>query len=150
MLINGGFLTDADAYFFSLIMPATQIYLSSRDEVEEKLSEIFASKSGQRVVLLFEGSTDFATGDSWDESCRTVETLLEPLLNAAPETTIFLMAEVGREDEWNDSANFFKRHDTYKVTSLPTLLLLTGATTVSKRLEGEACLNKDALAEFFN
>ena len=51
-------------------MPAKQIYIRSRDEIGAKLQDAFADKSVQKVLLLFEGSTDITTGDSWDEACR--------------------------------------------------------------------------------
>nr|CDS17503.1 protein of unknown function DUF953 thioredoxin [Echinococcus granulosus] len=124
-------------------MPAKQIYVRSHKEIEEKLEEIFASNGGQKVILLLEGSTDM-TGESWNKACQEVETLLEPLLNSASEKTVFLMAEVGNEEAWRDEANFFKKHAIYKLTAIPTLFSFTGPESVAKRLDGPACLDKDA------
>ncbi|KAL5110873.1 Thioredoxin domain-containing protein 17 [Taenia crassiceps] len=132
----------------SSIMPAKQIYLRSHKEVGEQLEELFASNSEQKVILLLEGSTDM-TGESWNSACQEVELLLEPLLNSASEKTVFLMAEVGNEEAWLDENNFFKKHAIYKLTAIPTLLLFSGPESVANRLDGSACLDRDALTEFF-
>ncbi|KAL5966827.1 Thioredoxin domain-containing protein 17 [Taenia solium] len=129
-------------------MPAKQIYLRSHKELEEKLKELFASNSEQKVILLLEGSTDM-TGESWEVACQEAEQLLEPILNSASEKTVFLMVEVGDEEAWQDENNFFKRHEIYKLTDIPALLLFTGPESVAKRLDGSACLDKNALTEFF-
>lgn len=62
-------VTDDVALVFDSIMPAKQIYLRSHKEIGEKLEEIFASNSEQKVILLLEGSTD-TTGESWNMACQ--------------------------------------------------------------------------------
>ena len=70
-------------------MPAKQIYIRYRDEIAAKLQDAFADKNVQKVLLLFEGSTDINTGDSWDETCR--EGTLLHSLNYLPKHNLLSM-----------------------------------------------------------
>ncbi len=51
-------------------MPATQIFVSTRDDLPARLEGCFKANAAQKLILLFEGSTDTTTGDSWSEPCR--------------------------------------------------------------------------------
>lgn len=55
-------------------MPATQIFVKSPEELSTELEECFKLEVSQKLILLFEGSTD-TTGDSWSEHCRKREPL---------------------------------------------------------------------------
>lgn len=100
---------------FVRTMPAKQIYVQQNTEVCKELKNVFTDEKASKVILLLEGSTDINTGDSWDASCCKgkcrylrnftfdlpyvlAEALLEPYLNAAPESTIFMMVEVGSNE----------------------------------------------------
>ncbi|KAM3174613.1 hypothetical protein ACTXT7_010202 [Hymenolepis weldensis] len=131
-------------------MPATQIYVRPNTEIDNKLKETFADNQNRKVILLLESSTNIETGDSWDESCCKVESMLEPLLDKAPESTMFMMVEVGNKDAWMEDSNIFKNHKVFQLKAIPTLLVLTSPDSVAKRIEGPACLDDKALSELFN
>ncbi|VDL35861.1 unnamed protein product [Hymenolepis diminuta] len=131
-------------------MPATQIYVRPSTDIDNKLKETFADNKDSKVILLLESSTDIETGDSWDESCCKVESMLEPLLDQAPESTMFMMVEVGNKDAWKEDSNMFKKHKVFQLKAIPTLLVLTSPESVAKRVEGPACLDKKVLSELFN
>ncbi|VDO08555.1 unnamed protein product [Rodentolepis nana] len=131
-------------------MPATQIYIRPNTEIDNKLKETFAEHKGGKIILLLEASTDIETGDSWDESCCKVESMLEPLLEESPESTIFMMVEVGNKDAWEEDSNIFKKHKVFQLKAIPTLVVLTSPESVVKRIEGPACLDEKELSELFN
>nr|CDS32504.2 hypothetical transcript [Hymenolepis microstoma] len=133
---------------FAGTMPATQIYVRPNTEIDNKLKETFAEHKGGKVILLLESSTDIETGDSWDESC--FESMLEPLLEKSPESTIFMMVEVGNKDAWEEDSNIFKKHKVFQLKAIPTLMVLTSPESVAKRIEGPACLDENGLSELFN
>ncbi|VDQ02860.1 unnamed protein product [Trichobilharzia regenti] len=73
-------------------------------------------------------------------------------MKGTKEEDLFLMVEIGDQNEWNDANNKYRTHPLYQVKQLPTLLSLSflqGQTQVASRLEGEPCLNLENVQKLF-
>ncbi|CAH8851612.1 unnamed protein product [Trichobilharzia szidati] len=80
------------------------------------------------------------------------EGVLEQAMKDTKEEDLFLMVEIGDQNEWNDANNKYRTHPLYQVKQLPTLLSLSflqGQTQVASRLEGEPCLNLENVQKLF-
>ncbi|CAH8572929.1 unnamed protein product [Schistosoma rodhaini] len=123
-------------------MPIEELFVQSIDELASQIE--LAHQNGRLVFVYFSGSTDMNTGDSWSEDCSKCESIIESKIGVTKDNDLFIMIEVGNENEWKDSNNKFRIHPLYQVKELPTLLSLSslnGQTHIVNRLEGKSCLN---------
>ncbi|CAH8507222.1 unnamed protein product [Schistosoma turkestanicum] len=124
-------------------MSADQLLVQSIDDLTSQIET--AHQKGCHVFVYFSGSTDMTTGDSWSADCCKCESILENTIGITKDKDLFLMIEVGNENEWNDPNNKFRVHPLYQIKELPTLLSLSSlngqATHVVNRLEGKSCLD---------
>nr|CAH8851354.1 unnamed protein product [Trichobilharzia regenti] len=104
-------------------MPMEQLLVQSLDELTTQIDT--ACQKGRRVYLYFSGSTDLTTGDSWSPECCQCEGVLEQAMKGTKEEDLFLMVEIGDQNEWNDANNKYRTHPLYQVKQLPTLLSLS-------------------------
>nr|AAW27079.1 SJCHGC01827 protein [Schistosoma japonicum] len=132
-------------------MPIEQLFIQSIDELTSQIEK--ARQNGRHVFVYFSGSTDMNTGDSWSEDCCKCESILESTIGVTKDSDLFLMIEVGDENEWKDPNNKFRIHPVYQIKELPTLLSLSSlngeAHVVINRLEGKSCLDSTNVQTLF-
>ncbi|VDP78832.1 unnamed protein product [Echinostoma caproni] len=132
-------------------MPAEQKFVETIEDLISTAKE--ALKKNHHAFVLFSGSTDLKTGDSWCANCQKAEPVLEECLKHSKDGDVFMMIEVGSESEWNSPENKFRTHPVFKLQSIPCVVSfkLTGdELSVVDRIEGTKCHDKAQLAKMLN
>lgn len=108
------------------------------EEFKKLISELEALEKKSAIHILFIGDKE-DSGDSWCPYCKIAEPVIDDSLDAASESSHFIVASIGNKKKWRDiDCPFRKDPDTFLVM-VPTLIRWKSP----QRLEGTKCSNRD-------
>merc|ERR1712179_819738 len=102
---------------------------------EACLAKLEELKGTENLFLLFSGSKDGESGQSWCPHCVRAEPVIERCFSNVSKKAILLYVGVGQRDYWKDQNNPFRTNDKLRLTAVPTLMKWEGA----QKLKGEEC-----------
>ncbi|TRY62654.1 hypothetical protein TCAL_00868 [Tigriopus californicus] len=115
---------------------------------EAKLADIQREFAGKTVLVLFSGSKDPKTHQSWCPDCVTAEPVVQACLDKAPEPeqVVFLYVGVGSREFWKDPQCIFRTHQSTQLKAVPTLIKWGSP----QRLEESQCNRPDMVEMLFD
>lgn len=87
----------------------------------ELLETLKGLKTQEDVFILFTGSKD-DSGKSWCPDCNDADPVIKNGLKNAQDGSLFITCDVGERSVWKDPENEFRKHPSYKLTGIPTLM----------------------------
>ncbi|KAL1916199.1 uncharacterized protein VTP21DRAFT_5816 [Calcarisporiella thermophila] len=117
-------------------------------------SNIAQLNEGKRLFVLFFGTEDPQTGESWCPDCVIAEPAIRSSLSkstkAQGKDTLLIECPVGPRSEWkNNPTHPYRVDSATKVTGVPTLIRWT-QNGAGDRLVEEECADAARLATFFS
>ncbi|XP_061417806.1 thioredoxin domain-containing protein 17 [Lethenteron reissneri] len=99
---------------------------------------------GRDIFVLFSGSKDAGSGQSWCPDCVAAEPVVRGALNTLPEGAVFIYCEVGDRTYWKNKDNEFRKQ--LQLTAVPTLLKYGSP----QKLVEEECLKPELVSMLFS
>eukprot|EP00357_Protocruzia_adherens_P035146 CAMPEP_0114986732 /NCGR_PEP_ID=MMETSP0216-20121206/8591_1 /TAXON_ID=223996 /ORGANISM="Protocruzia adherens, Strain Boccale" /LENGTH=128 /DNA_ID=CAMNT_0002349203 /DNA_START=27 /DNA_END=413 /DNA_ORIENTATION=+ len=100
----------------------------------------------KKLIAVFKGTTDPATGENWCGDCVESEPFINAMLKKASENGVnVLMCPVGGRDDWKGKADHPYRTDArLKLTGVPAVVYFEEGETMVTLTEGQ-CKDQGAL-----
>jgi len=98
-------------------------------------------KGAEKIIAIFCGSKD-ENGQSWCPDCVKAEPVLHEAMKNLSDSAAVIECEVGPRAEWKTPDNPFRTDPHFKLTAVPTLLIIG----TPKRLVEEQCMDKNLVA----
>ena len=120
---------------------------------QELIDEFNKIKDSGRVVLIFTGGNDLATGKNWCPDCIAAKPLIEKCVEmiVKEEAAIVLIGIVLPRESWvGRSDHPFKKDAVFKARGVPTMLLWQDGQILLRIDDQKDFENPDLMAQFFD
>ncbi|KAH9413093.1 Thioredoxin domain-containing protein 17 [Dermatophagoides pteronyssinus] len=112
----------------------------------QKLDDLIKENEDKKVILLFTG-TKKSDGKSWCPDCVVADPVIESVVKEILDSDmVFATVFVGDLPSWKSSDNAFRKHPTFSINCVPTLINVK----MNMRLEEGGCADKTLVKKLFD
>ncbi|XP_057294799.1 thioredoxin domain-containing protein 17-like [Hydractinia symbiolongicarpus] len=83
---------------------------------------IEGEKGTSKIFVLFTGSKDSNSGESWCPDCVKADPVIKNNISKIPSDAVFITCSVGDRSTWKDPASPFRTHPKLLLKGVPTLM----------------------------
>merc|ERR1719204_3050290 len=127
-------------------MTVKKIPVEGFDGLQKRIAEDPACKT-DRLFVLFSGSVDAASGESWCPDCVAADPCIDQALKDVDDDLVLICCAVGDRATWKDQKNKFRTDPKLSLKGVPTLLNWHEPTN---RLVEEKLQNVELIKMLFN